>query len=108
MTGIRSYDVFFECRINRRCQRSRFGEAQVAGRGMPARGQGRSVRILIADDDPLSRRVLEVALGRLGHEPVVITNGTVFATEEAACVWLTPPRDDQRAPSRRGAAAEAP
>jgi two-component system, cell cycle response regulator len=34
------------------------------------------VRILIADDDPLSRRVLESTLKRLGHEPVVVVNGT--------------------------------
>jgi two-component system cell cycle response regulator len=35
-----------------------------------------SVRILIADDDALSRRVLELTLRRLGHEPVIVTNGT--------------------------------
>jgi two-component system cell cycle response regulator len=34
------------------------------------------VKILIADDDPLSRRVLELTLRRLGHEPVIVTNGT--------------------------------
>ena len=34
------------------------------------------MRILIADDDELSRRVLEVTLRRLGHEPVIVTNGT--------------------------------
>jgi two-component system cell cycle response regulator len=33
------------------------------------------VKILIADDDQLSRRLLEVTLVRLGHEPVVVTNG---------------------------------
>jgi two-component system, cell cycle response regulator len=39
-------------------------------------GQGRSVRILIADDDALTRGVLEVTLRRLGHETIVVTNGT--------------------------------
>jgi len=34
------------------------------------------VRILIADDDQLSRRLLEATLKRLGHEPVMVTNGT--------------------------------
>jgi two-component system, cell cycle response regulator len=34
------------------------------------------VRILIADDDALSRGVLEATLRRLGHETVVVTNGT--------------------------------
>jgi two-component system, cell cycle response regulator len=34
------------------------------------------VRILIADDDAASRHLLEVTLGRLGHEPVIVTNGT--------------------------------
>jgi diguanylate cyclase (GGDEF)-like protein len=34
------------------------------------------LRILIADDDQLSRRLLEVTLKRLGHEPVIVTNGT--------------------------------
>jgi two-component system, cell cycle response regulator len=33
------------------------------------------VRILIADDDTASRLVLEAAVRRLGHEPVVVTNG---------------------------------
>ncbi len=33
------------------------------------------MRILIADDDPVSRRVLEATVRRLGHEPVVVTNG---------------------------------
>jgi diguanylate cyclase (GGDEF)-like protein len=33
------------------------------------------VRILIADDDAPSRRVLEATVRRLGHEPVVVTNG---------------------------------
>jgi CheY-like chemotaxis protein len=39
------------------------------------------VRILIADDDQLSRRVLEAALRRFGHQPLIVTNGT-DATEE--------------------------
>jgi two-component system, cell cycle response regulator len=34
------------------------------------------VKILIADDDRLSRRLLEATLTRLGHEAVVVTNGT--------------------------------
>jgi diguanylate cyclase (GGDEF)-like protein len=34
------------------------------------------VKILIAEDDALSRRVLELALTRLGHEPTSVTNGT--------------------------------
>ena len=34
------------------------------------------MKILIADDDLLSRRLLEATLTRLGHEPVVVTNGT--------------------------------
>jgi two-component system cell cycle response regulator len=33
------------------------------------------VRILIADDDAPSRRVLEATVRRLGHDPVVVTNG---------------------------------
>ncbi|MEO8077761.1 MAG: diguanylate cyclase [Acidobacteriota bacterium] len=33
------------------------------------------MRILIADDDAASRRVLEATVRRLGHEPVVVTNG---------------------------------
>ncbi len=39
------------------------------------------MRILIADDDQLSRRVLEAALRRFGHQPLIVTNGT-DATEE--------------------------
>ena len=39
------------------------------------------MRILIADDDQLSRRVLEAALKRFGHQPLIVTNGT-DATEE--------------------------
>lgn len=34
------------------------------------------MKILIADDDPVSRRVLEAALLRLGHEPVSAVDGT--------------------------------
>ena len=34
------------------------------------------MRILIADDDTVSRRILEITLVRLGHEPVMVTNGT--------------------------------
>jgi diguanylate cyclase (GGDEF)-like protein len=34
------------------------------------------VKILIAEDDALSRRILELAVERLGHEPVSVTNGT--------------------------------
>lgn len=34
------------------------------------------MKILIADDDRLSRRLLEATLTRLGHEAVVVTNGT--------------------------------
>lgn len=34
------------------------------------------MKILIADDDAVSRRVLETTVTRLGHEPVVVTNGT--------------------------------
>ena len=41
-----------------------------------ARDDKRSVKILIADDDAISRRLLEVTVKRLGHEPVVVTNGT--------------------------------
>jgi two-component system cell cycle response regulator len=33
------------------------------------------VRMLIADDDASSRRVLEATVRRLGHDPVVVTNG---------------------------------
>ncbi len=34
------------------------------------------MKILIAEDDALSRRILELALVRLGHEPTSVTNGT--------------------------------
>jgi two-component system cell cycle response regulator len=34
------------------------------------------MRILIADDDPVSRRLLEATLGRLGHEVVSVADGT--------------------------------
>jgi two-component system cell cycle response regulator len=34
------------------------------------------MRILIADDDPVSRRLLEATLSRLGHEVVSVANGT--------------------------------
>ena len=34
------------------------------------------MRILIADDEAVSRRLLEVTGRRLGHEPVVVSNGT--------------------------------
>jgi two-component system cell cycle response regulator len=34
------------------------------------------VKILIADDDPVSRRLLEATLGRLGHEVVSVADGT--------------------------------
>jgi DNA-binding response OmpR family regulator len=34
------------------------------------------MRILIADDDPVSRRLLERTLQRLGHEVVVVSEGT--------------------------------
>jgi DNA-binding response OmpR family regulator len=33
------------------------------------------MRILVAEDDPVSRRVLETALTKLGHEPVLTDNG---------------------------------
>jgi signal transduction histidine kinase len=39
------------------------------------------VRVLIAEDDPASRRLLEVAIGKLGYEPVVTHDG-----EEALAV----------------------
>jgi two-component system cell cycle response regulator len=38
------------------------------------------VRILIADDDALSRRLLEVTLQRLGHEVVTVDDGTAALT----------------------------
>jgi diguanylate cyclase (GGDEF)-like protein len=34
------------------------------------------MRILIAEDDTVSRRILEVTIVRLGHEAIVVTNGT--------------------------------
>ena len=34
------------------------------------------MKILIADDDPVSRRLLEATLARLGHEVVAVANGT--------------------------------
>jgi two-component system cell cycle response regulator len=34
------------------------------------------MRILIADDDPVSRRLLEATLARLGHEVVAVADGT--------------------------------
>ncbi|MEO6223040.1 MAG: diguanylate cyclase [Vicinamibacterales bacterium] len=34
------------------------------------------MRILIADDDPVARRLLERTLQRLGHDVVAVTNGT--------------------------------
>ena len=34
------------------------------------------MKILIADDDPVSRRLLEATLGRLGHEVVSVADGT--------------------------------
>jgi sigma-B regulation protein RsbU (phosphoserine phosphatase) len=33
------------------------------------------VKILVAEDDPVSRRLLEVSLGRWGHEPVLVQDG---------------------------------
>jgi two-component system, cell cycle response regulator len=38
------------------------------------------VRILIADDDALSRRILEVTLRRLGHDVVTVEDGTMALT----------------------------
>jgi two-component system cell cycle response regulator len=43
------------------------------------------VRILIADDDPVSRRLLEDTLGRLGHEVVAVSDGS-----EAVARLLSP------------------
>jgi two-component system, cell cycle response regulator len=34
------------------------------------------MRVLVADDDPVSRRLLEATLTRLGHDVAVVTNGT--------------------------------
>jgi diguanylate cyclase (GGDEF)-like protein len=34
------------------------------------------MRILIAEDDAVSRRILEVTIVRLGHEAIVVTNGS--------------------------------
>ena len=34
------------------------------------------MRVLVADDDPVSRRLLEATLTRLGHDVTVVTNGT--------------------------------
>jgi diguanylate cyclase (GGDEF)-like protein len=34
------------------------------------------MRILIAEDDTVSRRLLEITIGGLGHETIVVTNGT--------------------------------
>jgi DNA-binding response OmpR family regulator len=34
------------------------------------------MRVLIAEDDPVSRRLLEASLTRWGHEPVVTVDGT--------------------------------
>jgi DNA-binding response OmpR family regulator len=34
------------------------------------------VRILVADDDPIGRRVLERALGKSGHDVLVVPDGT--------------------------------
>jgi CheY-like chemotaxis protein len=34
------------------------------------------MRVLIAEDDPISRRLLEASLTRWGHEPVVTVDGT--------------------------------
>jgi PAS domain S-box-containing protein len=34
------------------------------------------VRILVAEDDPVSRRILEATLTRWGHDPVVVKDGT--------------------------------
>ena len=33
------------------------------------------MRILVADDDPIGRRLLERALGKSGHDVVVVPNG---------------------------------
>jgi diguanylate cyclase (GGDEF)-like protein len=33
------------------------------------------MRVLIADDDPISRRLLEATLGRIGHEVVAVADG---------------------------------
>ncbi|MBC7795182.1 MAG: response regulator, partial [Clostridia bacterium] len=34
-----------------------------------------AMRALIADDDPMSRRMLELVLGKLGYEIIAETNG---------------------------------
>ena len=39
------------------------------------------MRILIADDDPVSRRLLEATLVRLGHEVVAVSDGTAAIEE---------------------------
>ena len=39
-------------------------------------GERRGMRILIADDEPVSRRLLEATLARLGHEVVSVADGT--------------------------------
>jgi two-component system, cell cycle response regulator len=59
------------------------------------------MRILIADDDPVSRLVLKTALVRLGHDVVEVSNGTL--AEAALCEkdgpqlaildWMMPGKD---------------
>lgn len=46
-----------------------------------ARAESADVKILIADDDPVSRRVLEGTLTRLGHEVLSVAEGRSAARE---------------------------
>ena len=62
------------------------------------------MRILIADDDPVSRRLLEATLVRLGHEVVAVSDGTVAITgllatggpRLAILDWMMPGADGLR------------
>jgi DNA-binding response OmpR family regulator len=75
------------------------------------------MRVLIAEDDPISRRVLQTTLTRWGHEAVVTTDGAEAwralqepdAPRLAILDWMMPGLDGVRICelARRGAATRA-
>jgi PleD family two-component response regulator len=51
-----------------------FISAKTASSSGPRNAKGSQTNILVADDDAVSRRVLEATLRRVGHGPTVATN----------------------------------
>ena len=74
------------------------------------------MRILVAEDDPVSRLLLETHLGKWGHEPVTTTDGTAAwetlqredAPRLAILDWMMPGIDGVEVCRRARARADAP